>query len=52
MDNKEKRESFPISDGINILAQVGVNIGTCVELPSQMKLSFSTVNAVMENCEG
>jgi hypothetical protein len=49
MDNKGKCKSFPISDEINILAQVGVNIGTCVELPSRTILS--TLNAVMKNCE-
>jgi hypothetical protein len=38
MDNKGKCKSFPISDEINILAQVGVIIGTRVELPSQTRL--------------
>jgi hypothetical protein len=42
MDNKGKWKLFPISDKVNIIVQIDVKIGTYVELPSQMTLSFPT----------
>jgi hypothetical protein len=51
MDNKGKRKSFTISDKINILVQVDAHIGTHVELASRLRLSVSTLNTTVKNCE-
>jgi hypothetical protein len=42
MDNKGEQKSFAVSDKVNILACVGVNIGIHIELASLLRLSLYT----------
>jgi len=51
MDNKGEQKSFAVSDKVNIVAYVDVNIGIHIELASLLRLSLYTRNTAVKNRE-